>query len=74
MVGFDMARAYLRPRGERGSRPFPLCLSPGIAIPVLLGAFGEEIGNGWLVWVLAATVGWAILCTRPPRQALGEPL
>jgi hypothetical protein len=43
---------------------------PGIAIPLLLGAFGNLIAIGWLIWVLAATVGWTVWCTaraeRPP--------
>lgn len=39
---------------------------PGIAIPLLLGAFGDQIGIGVLVWALAATIGWTIYLTRPP--------
>ncbi|MDO8210662.1 low temperature requirement protein A [Conexibacter sp. CPCC 206217] len=39
---------------------------PGLAIPLLLGAFGDHIDVGVLVWALALTVGWTIYCTRPP--------
>ncbi|MFD7323309.1 hypothetical protein ACFV9D_19800 [Streptomyces sp. NPDC059875] len=48
---------------------------PGLAIPPLLGAFGSRLPAPWLAWVVAALIGWQLLCGRWPaaRAARSAP-
>jgi hypothetical protein len=33
---------------------------PGVVVPIVLGLVGRDLPTAWLIWLIAATVGWLI--------------
>lgn len=43
-----------------------LWVLPALAVPLVVGLFGDLVGTGWTLWAVAASVFWQVLWTRDP--------